>query len=149
MLRADNIWSELAKGAYDYAINHSNAHAHHKAAQYIRLHEFLAEMFVNESFPYPITSMVADQLLYDKSTWKDGIIYPSVESNSQYCNFAFHPNVVDQFLRFEKVIPFVVKDLHPNFRYTAGPVGKLKHTGIFWDKHIQIDEVDFRNFPFH
>jgi hypothetical protein len=138
----------LAKGAFEYAISHSNANAKDKAQQYILLHESLAKLFVSESFPYPITSMLADQLLYTNDTWKDAILYPSVGSDSLYCNFAFHPNVVDQFLQLEKVIPFVVKELHPNFRYTAGQVGSLKHTAIYWNKNVKMEDIDFRNLHF-
>jgi hypothetical protein len=149
-LRTDNIWSDMAKGAYEHVINHSNAGAKSKAKQFVLLHEFIAGLFVTEKNPYPITSMLADQLLFDKDTWKDCILYPSVASDKRYCNFAFHPNVVDQFLKFEKVIPFVVKEVNNNsvVRYTAGQIGKVSNAGIFWDKNISPQDVDFRNLPF-
>ena len=97
--------------------------------------------------PYTLTSFLSHDALY-KIDSKDVIMYPSVASNSHYCNFAFHPNIVDRHLELEKVIRFTVAGLDDDLgmQFGLGQMGEIVENAIRW-RQGSFGEVDFKNFP--
>ncbi|MFT4567971.1 MAG: hypothetical protein ACI9FN_002939 [Saprospiraceae bacterium] len=73
------------------------------------LYSFIANRFITENKPYPLTSMISDELLYGE-LWRYFIIYPSVLAQNKLCNMAFSPNSVNENLMLEKVIKFKIVD---------------------------------------
>ncbi|HXI01197.1 MAG TPA: hypothetical protein VNI52_13100 [Sphingobacteriaceae bacterium] len=83
-----------------------------------------------------------------KENANDLVLYPSVASNSHYCNFAIHPNIVDQYLTFKKVIRFEVVEVNSDLSLVlkTGRVGEVINNSIVWRKGDEA-EVDFNNLP--
>jgi hypothetical protein len=97
------------------------------------LNNFLSKKFVEENFPYHLTSMLGWELFYGQ-LWTDLIVYSSVVSNSKFCNIAIHPNSVNENLMFEKVIIFRVIDIKNNIPILQfrTEVGHLNNSKMEW-----------------
>jgi hypothetical protein len=76
----------------------------------------------------------------------DFIVYPSSISNSKTCNVAFHPNFVEQYLRFDKVITFKIESIqNEKVEYAILEAGTLVGSNIIWRSAIEKDYKDFTN----
>jgi hypothetical protein len=105
-----------------------------KAEHFIQFYNFIAERFINEDYPYSLTSFIANEMLYE-GKWKDFIIYPSVANDRYGCNMAFHPNSVDTVLKFIKVLKFKFLSKGESLIGLSDLViGELNRTRMSWRK---------------
>lgn len=139
-LKPNNLWHIVAKETYEYIFNHYYANSKVKFDHFIALTNLISELFVSETKPYSLTSMISNENLYGlNNTWQDFILYPSISSALNYCNMAFHPNSVNEMLRFEKVINFRVKDIKPEgITFNLGKVGYIQGSKMKW--RVKNDE---------
>lgn len=145
-LTQENEWYVLAKDIYAYAALQHDQGLVRRNGFFHEALDFISSLFLTEKIPYSITSWIATELLYG-TAWKDFIIYPSVANNAYSSNIVFHPNVADQYLKFEKVIRFkVLKFDEPNISLSVGKVGELFQNNIKW-RDATEEEMDFASFP--
>lgn len=145
-LSQENAWYVLAKDIYSFADQHYDRLRMNKNNFFHEALDFIADRFVQEASPYPITSWIANSLLYGEA-WKDFIIYPSVANQAFTTNIAIHPYVANRYLQFVKVIRFKVIDMQgENFTLSTGRVGELKNNNIEW-RTASPDELDFSPLP--
>ena len=137
-LEKKNNWSGLVEDVY------ANVEKTHILTQEI-IH-FISQLYVNEKPPYYLTSFISNELMYGDN-WNDFVVYPSFINDGFSCNLAIHPNVVDNYLRFKKVIRFKVVKVHNReFAISTGRVGEIINTNIQWRTGTK-EEVDIENFP--
>ena len=107
---------------------------------------FIAERFENEKPPYSITSFLSNEVLYGDLK-HDFIVYPSIANEMYTLNFAFHPNIVTNFLYLEKVIRIKLVRIENN-QYTigVGKVGYFENGRIIW-RQGNSDEINLKNLP--
>ena len=68
------------------------------------------------------------------------IIYPSVISNSSYCNMAFHPNSVLENLKFENVYKIKINNLSDDqIEFSFGVIWSLNNSRMIW-KRTTLEE---------
>lgn len=145
-LNAENEWYILAKDIYAFADKHFDKVAIEKSNFFHEALDFISSLFLSEKTPYSITSWISDELIYG-TAWKDFIIYPSFANKAFTSNFAIHPNVVDKYLRFVKVIRFkVLKMSNDTFSLSTGRVGEIIQNNIEW-RTATKEELDFSLFP--
>jgi hypothetical protein len=139
-----NDWSLIANDIYDYQRKELKGEAKEKFEHLLILYKYIADKFVNEKKPYPITSMISNEYLYS-DLWHDFIVYPSVVSKADYSNMAFHPNSVNDNLRFEKVLKFKVVDIiNGQIKFNLGKVGFKENTKIVWRDITENESKIFR-----
>jgi hypothetical protein len=132
-LRIENDFNFMANGIHQY-IKDVSAEAKEKADHFQFFHQFVADRFVHETEPYPLTSWIANEMLYGPQ-WRDFIIYPSVANDTFSCNMAFHPNSVDSLLKFVKVVEFKVLQIQGGqVSFSEVRIGTLKNSMIDWHK---------------
>lgn len=132
-LSPENNWSQMAMESFQDWQKHLPEELKPKLKHIEALNNFLSKKFVEEKFPYYLTSMLGWEMFYGQ-LWTDMIIYSSVVSNNQFCNIAIHPNSVNENLLFEKVIIFRVIDIKndiPNVQFRT-EVGHLNNSKIEW-----------------
>jgi hypothetical protein len=145
-IKNENEWHGMAKEAHNASKDFSSTYDKDKSRHLLALTNFIAEQFVLETPPYPITSWLSDEMLYGEQ-WKDFIIYPSVTNESYSCNMAFHPNIADLFLKFEKVIRFRVDECEKDrIAIAIGSVGEINNANIEW-RNAKPEELNFNNYP--
>lgn len=145
-LKKENMWHELSDDLYMYVESQVNQHLKEKGLLFHEKLNFVANLFLSELPPYPITSLISYEMLYGKSP-KDFIVYPSFANNSYSCNMAIHPNVVTNFMRFKKVIRFKVTEINgQKFSISTGRVGELVNNNMKW-RTATLEELDFSLFP--
>jgi len=134
-LPPENVWNIMAGDAYKDFKSRIPKRAEDKSEHVLELYEFIAKKFTTEVKPYYLTSMLSWELLYGQ-LWRDLIIYPSVLWDSKLCNMAFHPNSVNENLRFEKLIKFKVVRMGPEGpEFQLGQkVGVINNTKMEWRK---------------
>ncbi len=104
----------------------------------------MAESFITEQSPYPLSSWLSHVSLYEDYII-DFIIYPSYTLQSIACNFAFHPNFVDNYFKLNKVYKLWITDVKDDgMSVLPLEVGKVFNTNIKWDKPIEADIELFR-----
>ena len=143
-----NEWQKAANDTHLFAEEYFKKNGRDKFRHFIALNDFMADRFIREKYPYALSSFVSDEALFGENG-KDLIIYPSVASNSHYCNFAIHPNVVDMYLTFQKVIRFkvITFDSELRFQYSTGKIGEVVNNNIVWRTATLEEQVDFNKFP--
>ena len=145
-LREENNWLNASKKFYSFIETYSKKTFNKKSNQFNEFIEFIANLFVEESFPYSLTSYISHSLLYEGNS-KDFIVYPSFENDSYSCNFAIHPNVVDKYMAFEKVLRFTISEVNEEgFSMTTGAVGEIKNNNIKW-RQASKDEMQVALYP--
>lgn len=149
LLPDENIWQELASGMHEFAEGFLSNNFSDKEKQIRYLYKFVTDQFTVENNPYTLTSWLANEILFG-DVCRDFIIYPSIAGYSKFCNFAFHPNSVDNNLKFKKVIKFKVEEIDsPNHLvYGSGKVGEIVNTRIVWRKAKLKEEIDFRDLKY-
>jgi len=146
-LKRDNIWQGLSEDAHSFFENYLLESKNEKASFYQEIVNFIADLFITERRPYPITSWIANEMIYG-SKWKDFIVYPSFVNDAFSCNLAIHPNTVNNCLLFTKVIKFKVLEIGGGgLRFSTGHLGEITNTNIQWRKAKAEEEVDFSLFP--
>lgn len=142
-----NEWETVANSAHKFADSYFEINGKDKVEHFKELKNFISDRFVTENYPYALTSFVSDEALFGKDA-KDLVLYPSVASNSHYCNFAIHPNIVERYLTFKKVIRFKVLGINSNLELSlsTGRIGEVIQNNIVW-RDATFEEIDFENLP--
>jgi hypothetical protein len=121
-------------------IEHARNTSNDKSKQLEKLFEFTSNIFIKETSPYPLTSWIANSMLYDYYGI-DFIVYPSFATNNLTCNIALHPNFVDNYVRLEKIYKYVITKIGDgNGSYSIKQVGKVFLTNIQWNEPTE-DEI--------
>lgn len=140
-LSEKNIWNLMAKDSFNHLMKTLPSESKNKFNHFIALYKFINHKFITEEKPYPLTSMISNEMLYG-DLHRDFIIYPSVIAEALLCNMAFHPNSVNENLKFEKVIKFKVVNLKNNeIELVFGKVGQLENTKMIW-KNNRLTELE-------
>lgn len=143
-LSKNNDWSKLATDIYRHNIKNLPKEAKDKFEHILELYNFVAKLYSKEKEPYSLTSMISNELLH-ADIWNDFIIYPSVETNEEYCNIAFHPNSVNENLKFEKVIRFRIENIEDKkISFRLGKVGYMEKTKMIWKEKTK-EEIQLFN----
>jgi hypothetical protein len=146
-LKEENEWQHMANESHQAIEKYFNSNGKHKAEHFIALNNFIAEQFISENPPYPLSSLIANDMIFGEKA-NDLLIYPSVASNSYYCNFAIHPNILDNYLSFKKVIKFKVISIDDNLnlKLSTGKIGEITNNSIIF-RQAKEDELDFKKLP--
>ena len=143
-LKNSNLWQPLTIDIHKNTFE--NYSKERKAEFYLETIDFVANLFLTEKEPYPFTSLASNELIYGEK-WKDFIVYPSFLHDGHSSNMAIHPNIVDTFLKFKKVIRFKLLDIqNDKHTYSTGRVGEIVNTDIKW-RYANDGELDFEKFP--
>jgi RES domain len=133
-LREENIFRQMAVDIDNFVNTESERFAGDKAEHFTHFFRFIADRFVNESAPYPLTSWIANEMLYEGRP-KDYIIYPSAAHFHYSCNLAFHPNGADTLLQFRKVWRFTLISIEgPIIKTTDHEIGEMNCSRMIWRK---------------
>ncbi|HEV3252651.1 MAG TPA: hypothetical protein VGZ71_16950, partial [Puia sp.] len=133
-LRKENDFNFMAQGIHEFVKDNSLQTAGEKAAHFQFYFRFITERFISEECPYPLSSWIANEMLFGEH-WKDFIIYPSVANKTYACNMAFHPNSADTLLKFEKVMKFTVDQFEfPQIRLSKVKIGEIVNSRMTWHK---------------
>lgn len=145
-LKKENPWTELAKDIHQNLREHNKENPSEKNLYQLEIIKFISDLYMNESPNYPLTSWIANEMLYGEN-WKDFIVYPSTVNQFMNCNYAFHPNSADRFLSFEKVIRFKVIDkVGENYTMSTGRVGEIINTNMIW-RNATEEELNMSLLP--
>lgn len=147
-LNSNNIFSTIASNSLAYF---TDVHKDEVLGKHlIELRKFIANKFVNELPPYPISSFIANESLY-RDFNNDYIMYPSSKTFAYYNNYAFHPNSVNENLRLKKILKFKVlsNQVPVNIGFMA--VGIVDGIQIKWEIPTDENVADFRfdNYKFY
>jgi len=144
-LTKDNVWNLVASESFEYLNQNFLKKAKDKYQHFEALYNFIADRFINESQPYPLTSMISNELLYGE-LWRDFILYPSIMAETKLCNLAFHPNSVNENLDLEKIIKFKIIDKHNNqLKFNLGnEVGFYENSKLIWNKITDTEKNLFK-----
>lgn len=124
---------------HDQIVHHARRFTQNKVLEVEEIYKFIKDIFVTEKTPYSITSWFANDLLYDSNV-VDFIIYPSRATFNQSCNFAFHPNYVDQFFILDKVFKIRIKEIsEEGVEYSILEVGEIAKSRIQWRQVMKGD----------
>jgi hypothetical protein len=101
--------------------------------------EFTSEIFSKETFPYSITSWIANSLMYEDDAI-DFIVYPSFATQNMNCNIAIHPNFVDKYLKLSKIYKYIISESNKGYvKINLKNVGKIINTNILWNEPTEED----------
>jgi hypothetical protein len=141
-----NSWQSVANEAYLFAENYYDEHGKDKSEHFKLLNKFIADLFVTETSPYALTSFLSHVALYGDHP-KDLILYPSIASDSYQCNFAIHPNIVERYLSFQKVIRFKIHEMDSSkfLRIGTGKenIGELTEQKFVWRDSTEQEKEFF------
>lgn len=127
-----NHWDILGQESYENWTKYISENHPNYSKHFVELYDFINKKFIDEKKPYPLTSFLSNEMLFNNSH-KDFFIYPSVIANSKLSNIAFHPNSVIENLKFSKVIKFKVINIeNNNIIFNLGKVGTLHETKMIW-----------------
>lgn len=143
-LKPSNKYRTDAEGLHKKLRGETPSFKKDKEEQLNMLNEFVCLQFVVEKPPYPITSWLSDELLYAHMK-NDLVLYPSVVTDSRFCNLAIHPNFVDRYLTLEKVAQIIITELSDVISYSVGLMGIPDRMNIRWDKPTEEQIQVFRN----
>jgi hypothetical protein len=145
-LRIENEWRAVCDDLYKH-VRCETLKSHPEKYQFF--HEtlrFISRLYLDENKPYYLTSWISDQMFHGL-TWNDFIVYPSYSNSGYSCNMAIHPNIVDNYLEFKKVIRFKIQNkAGNNWTISTGHFGEVKNTNIEW-KMAAPNELDFNKLP--
>lgn len=147
-LPPENNWNLMAKDCFEHLNETLPSKTKDKFKHFMALYKFIAHIFRTEQKPYHLTSMISWELLYGQ-LWRDFIIYPSVLWESKFCNMAFHPNSVNENLKFDKLIKFKVVDIDENGpKFNLGKkVGIIENTKMIWRDRTDEETKLFKKQP--
>lgn len=139
-----NPWMQSASEIYKVVVESSKKLGKDKSAQLELLFNFVAELFIKEQSPYSLTSWLSFISMYE-DYGTDFIVYPSYTLNSIACNFAFHPNYVDNYFKLNKVYKLWIQKVDSDgASFLPLEVGKLFLTNIKWEKPTEEDMLFFK-----
>jgi len=132
-LPENNSWEEYGKYHYNFLIQKQNEENIKLLDYKIALRNFITEKFMNEEFPYHITSMLANEYLYESGF--DMIMYPSAKTFQDYTNFAIHPNVALNHLELEIIFNIIILDINEqHVKFKVKSIGHIENDKINWKK---------------
>lgn len=137
----ENEWFKVANRLHSqYSLFNQNADG--KVSEHMMfLRKFITELFMLEEYPYGLTSFISNSFLYSDSDI-DFLVYPSAKTNHNYVNFAFHPNIINTHLRFNRVYKFVIDDItQSQISFRIKNVGFIKQSQIRWRKSNDEDRA--------
>jgi hypothetical protein len=144
-LTKDNKWCRVASSLSAYISAEMRGRDDSKHHIYSR--NFIANLFCKEEKPYPISSILADFLLFDEDTPIDFLLYPSVQTIHKYANMAFHPISAKKYLKLEKVLRYKVNERDGlNIKGDIMAIGLNINNEILWREvtNKDIEELNKR-----
>lgn len=133
ILPNSNSWSEYGKFHHDFLVDRQIKNDKQLLKYKVALRNFITDRFMKEEFPYPITSMLSNEYLYENGF--DMIIYPSAKTFQDYTNFAIHPNVVLNHLDLEIIFKIIVVDINQEqIKFKVKSIGYFENDKINWRK---------------
>lgn len=132
-MNEQSAWHEIVERINNFSDKYYLNNAKTKYLHFKTLNDFVASLFLKEVEPYPITSWLANKVLFEE-LWRDFILYPSIANHHMTVNLAFHPNIADRFLSFTKVLRFKVLEFKnsESLKISRGDVGEIENTNIKW-----------------
>ena len=139
-LPEQNKWRDLAIDSFNKMNELLQKDAGDKSLHLITLYNYIAKKYSEEKEPYYITSMLSWEMLHGQ-LWRDFIIYPTTQADNSLCNMAFHPNSVNEHLKFDRIIKLKIKDINSRgIEFSLGlNVGVLENTKIVWKPRSDDD----------
>lgn len=138
-----NPWREIALNKISVEYNgYLQIVGKEKAQKVSQLLSFLAELFVTEAPPYPVSSAIAHKMIFGQ-LGIDYILYPSFQTNSAASNMAFHPNFAASNMILNKILVLEVDEAKQE-----GVIVKHCKTGLAFHNQIlwrppQPEELNF------
>lgn len=142
-----NGWHEYGTYHHNFLIQKQSQLNKEELQHKIELRRLITERFMNEKYPYYISSMLANEYLYLNKEKADILIYPSSKTFQDYTNFAIHPNTVNNHIFCKKVIKFkVIKDKGSHLSLSLNSTGHLLNDRFNWEKFTDEDgeEIGFK-----
>ena len=135
-----NPWQNVARDFHQEQVRHGLRNPSLKNDISLEILKFIEERFKHESPDYPLTSIIADEMIFG-SRWKHFIVYPSVKDIGHSCNYAFHPNIADLYLKFVKVIRFKIFEIDgEEYQIGIGRVGEVINSAIEWREPNDVEK---------
>ena len=106
VLPITNRWREYGTHHHNFLIDRQRNEDSNLLKHKISLRKLITDKFMNEEPPYSISSMLANEYLYNSEI--DILIYPSAKTYQDYTNIAIHPNVVNNRIKCSKILKFKV-----------------------------------------
>lgn len=142
-LPENNKWYPIWKNYYNQMLENTKQVGADKSEHLNVLLEFTSNIFRKEKSPYSLTSWIADSVLYQYKM-VDFLVYPSFANEAITCNFAFHPNFVDQYFTLHKVYRFKVNKItESGLNFTFQEVGSISSSHIKWEPVTEQDAEVF------
>lgn len=139
-LPENNYWEKIGYLHHNYMLNLNDRNLNYQ----LELRKFITSKFMFEEFPYPISSLIANENLYYGDHKSDLIIYPSAKTMSDYVNYAFHPNVVNEHLKLKKVFNCKITKFYEDYiQFGVAEVGRLENNRIIWSEPTDEDRIYF------
>jgi len=103
-----------------------------KSAQEEFIKDYIANRYVKEIYPYPLTSFISDVILFGNHF--NFFIYPSIQTNLATCNFAFSTKTVDTHMKLKQVVKFHIKTMNESTATTTiDQIGTVVDDKILWN----------------
>ncbi|RYE52899.1 MAG: RES domain-containing protein, partial [Sphingobacteriales bacterium] len=113
-----------------------------KAPKLELITRFLGNAFISEEHPYPLSSWIANDILFGKQA-VDVLYYPSVMTEQVSCNLAMTPTFVDRFLRPNRVFKMeIIEKTSRSIRPQVLAVGTMAGNKVIWD-NIRDEDMAF------
>lgn len=145
-LPKNNYWGKISYFYQDYLLNSDKKNLEYK----LELRKFITDKFINEESPYHLTSFIANENLYSGESKSDVLIYPSVKTFKDYTNYAFHPNVVNEHLKINKILHVKVKRiLETHLEFYVLEIGHLEDDKINWKTPTEQDKENLKTQGFY
>jgi hypothetical protein len=133
-----NEWYEYGTHHHNFLIQKQSELNKGELQYKIALRKLITERFINEKYPYHISSMLSNEFLYFNQA--DILMYPSAKTLQDYTNFAIHPNSVNNHIFCKKVVRFkVIKDFGTYLRLSFKSTGHLIDDRFHWKEFKDED----------
>jgi len=141
ILPNNNQWEEYGRFHHNFLIEEQSK-VDKKLLEYkIALRKLVTHKFMKEEPPYSISSMLANEYLYEGKV--DLIMYPSAKTFQNYTNFAIHPNVVLKHLKCTKVVKLkVIKQGNEQVKFSLKSIGHIERDRINWKEPTDNDGIE-------
>lgn len=111
-----------------------------RARQLKLINHIISHWFKFDVEPYKKSSWFANKMLYE-TNGIDYLLYPSAANLGNSCNWAIHPNIVDNYLKLKKILCLKIKELdliekdglnNLKLSFEKREVGEIINTNINW-----------------
>jgi hypothetical protein len=132
-LPENNSWNKYGNYHHKFLIEKQNEDNENLLKYKVELRNFITQKFMKEEYPYSITSMLANEYLYESGF--DMIMYPSAKTYQDYTNFAIHPNVVLNHIELDILFHIIIIDItDEQIKFKVKSIGYLENDKINWRK---------------